>query len=206
MLAKRHRQNHDFTIIHHLAGSCHTADAAYALLLDLREDRQSAVEAFEVQQMRDMAKECRAREKLGSSSAADQLEGKADLLEIENARRSGAVLLAAAQAEIATIDKTLAALQPKRKFANLPDHEAIEAIQAEEWAAEMRFRAENFLLTTGTIPADEFASMRQHPDFATLVLPRIVELQTMIENGQREQLLAQVAAAPQLLEPMKDTP
>jgi hypothetical protein len=203
MLAKRHRQNHDFTIIHHLAGSCHTADAAYALLMDLREDRQSAVEAFEVQQLRDLAKECRAKERLGSSSAADQLEGKADLLELENNRRAGQVLLSAAQDEIATIDKAIAALRPKRKFAHLSDAEAVEAIQSEEWAEEMRFRAENHLLTTGTIPPDEFASMRQHPSFAAEVLPRITELQTMIESGQREKLLSQICSSSRLLGPDK---
>ena len=32
MHTKRHRQNHDFTILYNLVGSCHTADQAYALL------------------------------------------------------------------------------------------------------------------------------------------------------------------------------
>jgi hypothetical protein len=204
MLAKRHRQNHDFTIAYHLAGSCHTPDAAYALLMDLREDRQAAVDAYNVQQLRDKAKEARAREKIDSRNEADQIEGRADLLELENNRKAGKVLFEAAQAEIACIDKCIAELQPRRKFAHLPDAEAVEAIQAEEWASEMRFRAENFLLTTGTIPPDEFASMRQHPNFAKDVLPRITEIQTMIEGGQREKLLAQVCAAPRLLESIKD--
>lgn len=204
MLVKRHRQNHDFTIIYHLAGACHTPDAAYALLMDLREDRQSAVDAYNVQILRDRAKELRARGKMESQNVAERLEGEADLLELENSRKSGKVLLEAAQAEIACIDKCIAELQPRRKYAHLPDARAYEAVQSEEWAAEMRFRAENFLLTTGAIPSDEFASMRQHPDFATAVLPRITEIQVMLEGGQREKLLSQVCSAPRLLEPLKD--
>lgn len=210
MLAKRHRQNHDFTILYHIAGSCHTADAAHALLLDLREDRQAAVDAFDVQQIRDKAKEVRAKERIASQSESDQLEGQADLLELENNRRVGQVLLGAAKDEIATIDKAIAALQPKRKFANLTDAEAVEAIQSEEWAAEMRFRAENFLLTAGTIPADEFASMRQHPRFTEDVLPHISNVQRMLETTTAEQRQAQISAlcsGPRLLESIaKESP
>jgi len=203
MIAKLHRQNHDFTILHHLVGSCHTADAAYALLLDLREDRRAAVDAYEVQQIRDKAREIRALAKIASSDEAEQLDGKADLMELENSRASGKILLEAALAEISTIDETIARLQPLRKYSHLPDAEAVEAIQAEEWRAEMRWRAENYLLTTGTIPADELAAMRQHPDFASSILPKIVEVQNILASGDetaKSRLLHQISGNSLLLQ------
>ena len=43
MSAKLHRSNTNFQIAYFIAGRCHTADAAYIELLNLREDREAAL-------------------------------------------------------------------------------------------------------------------------------------------------------------------
>ena len=67
----------------------------------------------------------------------------------------------------------MAELEPQRKFKHLPMLEANEAAQREEWLGELKERAENFLLTTGTIPHDHFHHMRCHPDFEKEIAPHI---------------------------------
>jgi hypothetical protein len=179
MHSKNHRQNHDFQILHFLVGACHTADAAYALLQDLREDRQAALDGQKVSALRDEAKELKARKLLQSEDVSVRKEGEADLLEVENTRRTSQVLVDAAKAEIAFIDKCITEIQPLRKFAHLSTPEANEASQEEEWELELLRRAENLMLTGG-IPADQLQTMRMHPAFATEILPRIQAVQAML--------------------------
>lgn len=202
MISKTHRQNHNFQILYFLAGSCHTADAAYALLLDLREDRERAVEAYHVQKIRDKAKRIKA-EKLLAGSESDQFEGQADLLELENNDKSGLVLYQAAIDEIAFIDKCIDELQTKRVYAHLPDAEAHQAMQSEEWRLELIHRAENYILTTGSVPMDQFEVMRMHPDFISSIYPAITKLLenvkslTALSPGWVEELMF---SKPKLLE------
>ena len=150
MNSKNNRVNHDFQIAYFLAGSCHTPDAAYALLCDLRDDRAMALEASNGRSW------WRFWRKPGPVAADVQ-----------------ARCIAAAKAELDTINKCIDRLQPLRKYSNLTDAEAHEACQAEEWKLELIFRAENFLLNGGVIPADHFAAMRQHPAFKDEILPAI---------------------------------
>lgn len=186
MNSKNHRQNHNFQIIYFLIGSCHTSDGAYALLCDLREERQSAIDNYRVQQIKDEAKEIRIKRK--SDDKAEQKEKEAELLELENNRKMGKILYQSALDEINFIDKCIAYMQPLRKFKNLSDNEAHEAAQFDEWKYELIERAENYLLTMGTIPADQFAAMRQHPSFITDILPRIKQVQQLMisKEGLRE--------------------
>ena len=105
------------------------------------------------------------------------MDGEAEILDFRHHHHLGEVLAAAARDEIAFIDRCIAELQPKRKYAHLTDAEAVEAIQLEEWEMEsLLYRVENFMVTTGSIPSDEFSNMRQHPNFAAKILPRIAEI------------------------------
>jgi hypothetical protein len=63
-----------------------------------------------------------------------------------------------------------------RKYSHLSDIDAAEAMQAVEWGLELKRRAENYLLTSGTIPHDHFNTMRMHPQFQTLLLPHIEQV------------------------------
>lgn len=198
MHAKTNRQNHDFQILHFLIGSCHTPDGAYALLCDLRDDRNDALKQSAAAELRERAKIVRAERRIASDDEAERLEGQADLAEIEGHAETLAKNLAAAKAELAFIESCIDYLQPLRQFAHLSDAEAHEACQREEWRLELVARAENYLLTAGTIPADHLATMRQHPDFASSILPAIEQTRVLMATGQTAALLA----APHPLQPL----
>lgn len=182
MISKNGRTNTDFQLMHFLVGSCHTADGAYALLCDLRRDRRDALALVESARLREQAKRIRASRAAQSDDEATRLEALADLSELDAHAETLALNIAAAQAELATIDEMIARLQPHRRFRDLPDAEAHEAAQRDEWRLELMTRAENFLLTTGTIPHDHLAAMRQHPD-AGQILTYANHLQTLRVNG-----------------------
>ena len=195
MTSKFHKQNTNFQIAYFLAGACHTPDGAYILLRELREERQAAVDNYKVQELKDKAKEIRAN-KLLQGDEAEKLEGQAELLELENNKKTGEVLYQAALDEITFIDKCLVAIEPLRVYKNLSDGEANEAAQWDEWKFELMRRAENLMLTTGGISPDQFATMRMHPDFQTEILPRINEIKKlMLTEGGLEELQKQIGGA-----------
>lgn len=190
MNSKTNRVNHDFQIAYFLAGSCHTPDGAYALLCDLRDDRDMALKSIKAAGLRQEAKIIRANRLIASDDEADQLEGKADLAEMEAYSEMTNKNIAAAQAELAFIDKCIEKVQPLRKFSHLPDPEAHEEAQHEEWKLELIHRAENHLLTTGTIPAEEFNTMRMHPAFLEEIVPAIAGMSRLLKHeGGMEQLM-----------------
>jgi len=195
MISKFHKQNTNFQIAYFLAGACHTPDGAYILLRELREERQAAVDNYKVQELKDKAKEIRAN-KLLQGDEAEKLEGQAELLELENNKKTGEVLYQAALDEITFIDKCLVAIEPLRVYKNLSDGEANEAAQWNEWKFELMRRAENLMLTTGGISPDQFTTMRMHPDFQTEILPRINEIKKlMLTEGGLEELQKQIGGA-----------
>jgi hypothetical protein len=190
MLSKNNRRNHNFQIENFLVGSCHTADGAYALLCDLKEDRKDALAQVEVSSLRTKAKIVRAEKQLASEDEATRLEAKADLEEIKAHEETLLRNIEAAKSELKFIEECIEKIQPYRKFAHLPDPEAHEAAQHDEWRYELEYRAINFLLTAGTIPHDHFASMRQHPDFHEHILPAIEHAKGLMVTGDISLLLS----------------
>lgn len=189
MISKNGRRNTHFQIDHFLVGSCFTADGAYSLLCDLREERVDALAQVTVSELRTRAKIARAEAALRSEDEATRLDAEADLVEIRATADTLQKNIAAARGELAHIDGLIAKLQPHRRFSHLPDAEAHEAAQRDEWRLELANRAENFLLTSGSIPHDHFASMRQHPDFVTGILPVIEQTKMTLMEGRVDQLL-----------------
>ena len=173
------RVNHDFQIAYFIAGSCHTPDAAFAILCDLKEDRNNSIKVFAASKLREQAKRIKAQRLLNSTDECDQLEGQADIVEADAMSETVAKNLAAAIAELATIQKYMDALESLRKYAHLPLPEAHEAAQQEEWKLELIHRAENSLLTTGSISPDQFVTMRMHPEFKIAILPTIERIQLL---------------------------
>ena len=207
MHAKTNRVNSNFQIAYFLAGSCHTADGAYALLCDLRADRADALANYEAAKLRQQAMRLRSERKIASDDEVEQLEGKADIAEIEAFAETTAKNVAAAMAEVAFIDRCIAELQPQRRFLDLSDPEAHEAAQAEEWKLELIHRAENYLLTVGQIPADQFATMRMHPDWRTEIMPAISEIAQLVGTPEgRQKLLTPNRRAFKLLEIEENEP
>jgi len=177
------RVNHDFQIAHFIAGSCHTADAAYAILCDLKEDRNNSIKVFAASKLREKAKRVRAQRLIDSTDEAEQLEGQADLVEIEAMAETIQKNYAAAEAELKTISKYMDELEPLRKYAHLSLPEAHEAAQREEWLLELKCRVENYITTTGTVPPDQIATMRLHPDFASTLLPHINHVRHLLVSN-----------------------
>lgn len=159
------RRNSDFQIAYLLAGKCHTPDAAYAMLCNLREERELAI--FEAEKV------------------ADKFIRRDDV-EARLFKRN----LAAGVKEIETINKCIERVQPLRKYSHLPDDEAHEACQREEWKLEFIARAENSLLASGTIPSDQLSAMRSHPDFVSQIWPAVEKAKALIVKGEATKLLA----------------
>lgn len=194
MVAKLNRNNTNFQIAYFIAGSCHTADAAYIALISQRDERQRALDQVQVSELKQQAQRIRCNRKINSDDAVEQLEGQAELMQLELDLQYHADLVSAAQAELEFITQCIERIQPLRRYGHMSDAEAAEACQAEEWARELQYRAENFMLTQGTIPHDHFATMRQHPAFKTLLLPRIEQLQIgMAQPGGYKNLLENTA-------------
>ncbi len=190
MHAKTNRLNSDFQILHFLVGSCHTPDGAYALLCDLRDDRADALKGCRAAQLREQAKRIRAQRKIESDDEADALDGRADLAEIEASSETVAKNIAAAEEELRFIETCISKLQPFRQFKTLPDPQAHQAAQTEEWKLELIHRAENCLLTYGNIPPDQFVTMRMHPAFHVEIWPAINRIRQLAATEQgRVQLL-----------------
>lgn len=183
MISKRHKNNTNFQIAYFVAGSCHTADSAYFLLKDLRDERQTAIDAYDVATLRTKAEEIKAKRLFESDDITDKLEGEARLLEIENARKTSRILHLAALDELEFIDKAIKVIEPQRIYKDKPDLEAAELAQYEEWKLELIRRAENEMICNqGRISTDQFATMRLHPAFKSEILPRIMEVQELLSS------------------------
>lgn len=205
MNSKNNRQNHDFQIAYFLAGSCHTADGAYALLCDLHEDRETAIKSSEAGRLREQAKRLRAILMRASEDEAIRLEGQADLAEIEAFAAVTARNFAAAKAELTTIERCQELLQPLRKFAHLPLPQAHEAAQHDEWKLELIHRAENQLLATGCISPETLGTMRMHPAFKAELWPAVQGMSAMLQTSEgREKLAEKVGAARPFSLPLLD--
>lgn len=185
MHSKTNRENHNFQILHFLVGGCHTVDGAYALLCDLLESRSDALAFSKATALRSQAKARRAAlviERNDDEIAV--LDARADLAEVEATRETGERCVAAAIAEIAFIKDCMERLESHRKFKALSLPEAHEMAQREEWCGELIRRGENFLVTQGTIPADEFNTMRCHPDFDSVIYPALNLVKGDIKAGK----------------------
>jgi hypothetical protein len=180
-----HRNNSDFQLRHFIAGSCYTADAAWNVMYEQKLDIEHKIAHTKANLLRREAAKIELQEKSNHiSNRADQLRYDAELLEFQSSEGLIELALAGAEKELNTIKQIMDELEPLRKYSNLPLLEATEASQREEWLEELKHRAENFLLTQGTIPQDQIEAMRKHPDFKTGIIPHIKKTILLIENSQ----------------------
>lgn len=170
-----HWRNSNFQTEFFIAGQCHTPDEAYRVLRQQKEERDVAIAAAKATCLRNEAKIIRAKETINDSSrsAADILEAKADLAEIEAYAEQSSLALAAAMREVEHINRLLENLAPLRKYSHLADAESDQACQREEWALKLAHRARVMLFTQGSIPSDHFEVMISHPDFKSVIAPQI---------------------------------
>ena len=172
-----HSKNSHFQYAAFIAGRCHTADEAHRILRDQWEDRDVAIKTFEASLIRQEAKREKAAALAEDPTAKpwERLEAKADVIEIEAKNAQARACYDEAVRERAFLEELIASIQPYRKYAHLPDYEAMQACQREEWRLEFMTRIENYMMTSGTVPADQLAAMRQHPDFHTAIYPYLLE-------------------------------
>lgn len=181
MHAKTHRQNSNFQIAYFLAGSCHTPDGAYAVLCDLREERQMVIDEHHISQSSQIEK-ARSLVKRFIKPRTPKKPLKPINAELKRSSELHWQLYQAAVDELAFIQRCIELINPLRKYANLPDAEAHQAAQQEEWCLELIHRAENHMLTGSGIPPDQFAAMRMHPEFFTRIMPSIERLQKLLHE------------------------
>lgn len=194
MHAKPHRQNSDFQLRYFLAGDCKTPDGAWCLMYGQKIDMESKIRHSDVQLKRREAKIAKARHTLKTSDLQhERLEAEADILEQEADTPVWELNLRAAKMELATIERLMAELEPLRKYGHLPLLEASEAAQREEWLEELKVRAENFMITQGTIPHDHLNTMRMHPDFKSHLAPYVTHLLVTMKNVNREDTMTLLA-------------
>lgn len=182
-----HWRNSSFQVAHFLVGKCHTPDEAYRVLCELREERQLAINNVKATSLRTEAKVLRANEKVyelsSKASAADLLEAQADLADVEAFRESNQACIDEAQRELKFIDTLIDKIQPHRVYKGLPDHEAHQMCQQEEWKQELIWRAQNYIGSQGAIPADQLATMRLHPEWVKSISPAIKQMVHATNKG-----------------------
>lgn len=168
-----HWRNSSFQIRYFIVGACHTPDEAYRKLLELAEERLTALNHAMVESKRALAKALRARAWWRNLTAAQRLDNQAALDELRLGRPVVDDCIQVAREELAHIRALLEQLEPHRKYRSLPNHEAHQACQREEWLEELKARAREYLATVGAIPADQLRTMTLHPNFDDTIAPYI---------------------------------
>ncbi len=179
MNSKPHRQNSDFQLKHFMANDCKTPDGAYVLLYGQRIDMENKIAHSDAQRKRREAKLAAAREVIEdpTSKRSAVLAAEADIIEIEADVPTWELNLKAAHQELATINRYMEELKPQCKHWSEDILAMSEASQEEEWRLELMCRAENFLISQGYIPHDHLNTMRNHPQFASDILPHLAQIE-----------------------------
>jgi hypothetical protein len=183
MHAAPHRNNSDFQLRYFIAGSCHTADGAWAVLYNQKLDIEIKLATTKAQIIK---REVRRLE-LSKRAPKNDLEAKlieAEWIEFNSTDGLLELAVEGAEKELETIKSLMDEYSPHRKYGHLPILEATEAAQREEWLLEFKNRVENYLLTQGTIPHDQIEAMRQHPDFEVEIVPHIKNMMISISQAK----------------------
>ena len=127
-----------------------------------------------------------------------RLQGEKIQAELEASQYIFDMNVEGAEKELETIVALMEELEPLCQYAHLPILERNEACWREEWALELIRRAENNLLAYGTIPPDQLETMRQHPDFKELIVPKILELTAKVQTQDRAITFRELKESPVL--------
>jgi len=166
-----HWRNSSFQKLFFIAGKAHTPDEAYRLLCELKEDRAIPIAEFEAAAKRQQAKRIRAETLIKMSvDEAEKLDAEADLIEMKAHEAQSQACYDEAVRELAFIDNLILEIQPFRKYSSLPDYEAHQACQADEWEARLKFQIENQIATRGGIDSELLGVVRLHPKCDELLL------------------------------------
>jgi len=177
-----YRLNSNFQIKHFIAGSRHTPDGKYVELMQMKEALEHRLTHNKAAGMRHIARLQEIENHLSDldQSKRDQLKKQlleADKVEHEGDQRQWLLASEALKSEYEYVCRLIQEILPSCQYAqSMPFLEVCEKIQEEEWALELKTRAEEFIASQGLIPHDHLRAMRQHPRYKELIFPRIVEL------------------------------
>ena len=167
-----HWRNSNFQIEHFL--EAHTPDEQYRILCEQREDRMKALALAKATKMKVDAEINRCNYiKEHPESAYEKDMAEAQLAFILAERIGEDACIKAAEQELAFIENLIKEVTPYRKFAHLPDEEAFQLCQQDEWELKLIRRAQAMLATQGFIPWDHLQTMAAHPAYKTKILPAI---------------------------------
>ena len=179
-----HWRNSSFQKLFFIAGKAHTPDEAYRLLCELKEDRAIPIAEFEAAAKRQQAKRIRAETLIKMSvDEAEKLDAEADLIEMKAHEAQSQACYDEAVRELTFIDNLIVEIQPFRKYSSLPDYEAHQACQSEEWGAKLKFQLENQIATRGCIDSELLGVIRLHPNCETDLMPHMNNLIANIKTG-----------------------
>lgn len=198
--------NSQFQYLYFIAGDCATADEAYRVLSEQLETREAALAAGRAVQLRLRAQRLRLEERCakGFATEADRLEAEADKMDLDHSEAAHAKGCEATTLECSFLKAIIAEIDPLRKYKNLSAADAAQACQREEWLGRLKTRAENHLATSGTLPADQLAAMRLHPDFDKKIAPHLEAIERLKREGKL--LISPPPAFLQLLVASSDLP
>lgn len=192
-----HWRNSNVQILYFIVGKTHTPDEAYRVLLELREERVTALNSARASSLRDEAKRIMALRRIKYSGAMGPrtglftdtdshlqvLSAEADLAELDSFKVQGQACIDQAGREVEFISYLIARLEPHRVYSHLEVHAAHQACQLEEWRWELVWRAENYIASAGHIPSDHLATMRMHPEWTTVIGPRVDNMMRARASG-----------------------
>lgn len=175
-----HWRNSNFQIRHFIVGKCHSADEAWRVLQELREDRAIALASSQ-------------RFSFGRAWRAFLL--RTGLVQPDAIDRQAQACIDAGVRELEYIDLLMRKIEPHRKYRHLPDHQAHQAAQRDEWREKLKARAENMLMSQNVIPWDHLETMRAHPDWREDIGQHVLSItkndgRVLIEQPAPEWLLA----------------
>lgn len=190
-----HWRNSNFQTTYFIAAKCHTADEAYRVLKAQKEERDMAIAKAKGGAHKIKARMLKALSQLDSDKEWEREEATGEILEIKAQEQQDKDCLEEAERESEFLQSLIDKVQPHRKFAHLPDHEAFQEAQYEEWRQELIFRAQNFIAAQGHIPPDHLATMRLHPAFEQSIQPVIEHAVSRVQQGKTPLLTKPTMAA-----------
>ena len=188
-----HWRNSEFQTLYFIIGKCHTADEAYRIISQQLEEREHSHETGIISEDEFELRRMKADILLKSEDSIERYEGEIEHKKIENDYKYYKLNFDECIREVAFLTECKKKIQPFRKFTDIPEHEANQLIQQEEWKHELILRAKEFIVLRGSIPEDQLRTMSLHPEFKAKILPIMEETSKRLrEGGSATELLIDI--------------
>ncbi len=204
MIVNNHRKHSSFALKYFIAGSCYTPDAAYCLLYAQMEQLEmdlAAGEANVLTQEADVLElDNEIKLAIDNNDRITELRKRAEKIKLEGMLKNFKLNYEGTKREYKEIQELLEQLKPQCKYWNEDILQMEQDMQRDEWVGELKGRAEN--MTLGNILGigyDHIATMRQHPDFNSKILPHIKKIRAAISSNSESQVENTLLGKPEFL-------